>query len=177
MANDGSCKSNHGDNNDVESSPPSMLEQLLIVQAQLHTTVQQILVQMQNVNQLMQSMEAIPSSRKRKSNTHDDLGKAQKINATKEAIPNTTEVPRHVSNVERLAIFPIDAPKTKEIESATIVERMVTMIIDAPTLVVDLSSLKPRKRRWYIQKIKDGYDPDLDHYYVEDGFPKDRSHH
>jgi hypothetical protein len=95
----------------------------------------------------------------------------------KRQYPITTEVPRHVSNVERLAIFPIDAPKTKEIESATIVERMVTMIIDAPTLVVDLSSLKPRRRRWYIQKIKDGYDPDLDHYYVEDGFPKDRSHH
>jgi hypothetical protein len=87
MASDGSCKSNNGNNNDVES-PPSMLEQLLIVHAQLHWSVQQILVQMQDVNQLMQSMEARPSLRNKKSNTHDDPGKAQKINATKEAIPN-----------------------------------------------------------------------------------------
>jgi hypothetical protein len=60
----------------------------LIVQAQLLHTVQQIMVQMQNVNQLMQSMKARPSSRKRKSNTHDDSGKAQKINAIKKAAPN-----------------------------------------------------------------------------------------
>jgi hypothetical protein len=33
-------------------------------------------------------MEARPSSRKRKSNTQDDVGHAQEINATKEAIPN-----------------------------------------------------------------------------------------
>jgi hypothetical protein len=85
----------------------------------------------------------------------------------------TTKVPRHVSNVERLAILPIDAPKTKEIESATIVERRVTMLIDAPTLIIDLSSSKPSKRRKCIWKIEDGYDPDLDGYYVEDCFPKD----
>jgi hypothetical protein len=36
----------------------------------------------------MQSMEVRPSSRKRKSNTLDDPGEAQKINAAKEAIPN-----------------------------------------------------------------------------------------
>jgi hypothetical protein len=76
MANDGSCKSNNSDNNDIES-PPSTIEQLLIVQAQLHQTIQQILVQMQDVNQLMQSMEEKPSSRKRKSNIHDDSGNTQ----------------------------------------------------------------------------------------------------
>jgi hypothetical protein len=75
-----------------------------------------------------------------------------------------------------LAILPIDAPKTKEIESATIVERGVTILIDAPTLVVDLSSSRLRKMRKCIRKIEDGYDPDLDGYYVEDCFPKDKSH-
>jgi hypothetical protein len=78
MTNDVSRNSNNNDEN-----PSSMLEQLLIVQAQLLQTVQQILVQMQGVNQLMQSMEEGPSSRKRKSNTHDDVGQAQKINAIK----------------------------------------------------------------------------------------------
>jgi hypothetical protein len=58
-----------------------------------------------------------------------------------------------------LAILPIDAPKTKEIESATIVERRVTMLIDAPTLLVDASTDKPMKRR---KNIEDGYDPYLD---------------
>jgi hypothetical protein len=64
--------------------------------------------------------------------------------------PITKEVPRHVSNVERLDILPIDAPKTKEIESAIIAERRVTMPINAPTLLVDASTSKPRKRRKYI---------------------------
>jgi hypothetical protein len=94
----------------------------------------------------------------------------------KRKYPITTEVPRHVSNVESLAILAIDAPKIKEIESARIVERRVNMLIDATILVVDLSSNRPRKRRKYIQKIEDGYDPDLNGYYVEDCFPKDRSH-
>jgi hypothetical protein len=31
---------------------------------------------------------------------------------------------------------------------------------------------KPKKRREYIQKIEDRYDPDLDDYYVEDWFTK-----
>jgi hypothetical protein len=93
----------------------------------------------------------------------------------KRQYPITTEVPRHVSNVERLAMLPIYAPKTKEMESATIVERGVTMLIDAPTLVIDRSSGRPRKRRKCIWKIEDGYDSDLDGYYVEDCFPKDRS--
>jgi predicted RNase H-like nuclease len=62
--------------------------------------------------------------------------------------------------------------KSEEIESAIIVERRVIVLIDAPTLVVDISSSKPRKRRKYIQKIEDGYDPDLDDYYMEDCFPK-----
>jgi hypothetical protein len=75
MANDGMCNCNHGDSNDVQN-PPSALEQLLTVQVQLLQTVQQILAQMQDVNQLMKSMKARTSSRKRKSNTHDDPGKA-----------------------------------------------------------------------------------------------------
>jgi glyoxylate carboligase len=87
MENDGRCNCIHDDNKDVWN-PPSTLEQLLIVEAQLLRTMQQLLVQMQDVNQLMQSMEARTSSRKRKSNTHDDPGKAQKISETKEAIPN-----------------------------------------------------------------------------------------
>jgi hypothetical protein len=68
MANDGSRNSNNGDNNNVKN-PSSMLEHLLIVQAQLLQTVQQVIVQMQDINQLMQSIEVKPSSRKRKSNT------------------------------------------------------------------------------------------------------------
>jgi hypothetical protein len=87
MANDRGCNCNNGGNKDVQN-PPSMLEQLLIIQDQRLQSVQQILVQMHDVNQLMQSIEARTSSRKKKSNTHDDPGKAQKINATKEAIPN-----------------------------------------------------------------------------------------
>jgi hypothetical protein len=38
--------------------------------------------------------------------------------------------------VERLAILPIDAPKTKETESATIVDRRVPSPIRAPTHVL-----------------------------------------
>jgi hypothetical protein len=90
MANDGMCNCNNGNNNDVHN-PPSTLEQLLIVQAQLLRTMQQILAPMQDVNQLLQSMEARPSSRKRKSNTQDDVGPTQKINATKKAAPNRKE--------------------------------------------------------------------------------------
>jgi hypothetical protein len=56
----------------------------------------------------------------------------------KRQYPITTEVPRHVSLVERLAILPIDAPKTKEIESATIVDRRITSPINAPTHVLVL---------------------------------------
>jgi hypothetical protein len=76
MVIDGSRNSNNGDNNDAEN-PSSTLEQLLIIQAQLLQTVQQILVQMQDINQLMQSMEVRPSPRKRKSNTQDDVGQAE----------------------------------------------------------------------------------------------------
>jgi hypothetical protein len=65
MANNESRNSNNGDNNDVEN-PSSMLEHLLIVQAQLLQTVQQVMVQMQDINQLMQSMEVGPSSKKEK---------------------------------------------------------------------------------------------------------------
>jgi hypothetical protein len=90
MANDGRCNSNNGDNNDVQN-PPSTLEQLLIVHAQLLQTMQQILVQMQGINQLLQSMEARPSSRKRKSNTQDDVGPISKIKVTGKAAPNHKE--------------------------------------------------------------------------------------
>jgi hypothetical protein len=58
------------------------------MQAQLLQTVQQILVQMQDINQLIQSMKVRPSSRKRKSNTHDAIGKAQKISIIEKAPPN-----------------------------------------------------------------------------------------
>jgi hypothetical protein len=73
MANDESHNSNNGDNNDDEN-PSSMLEQLLIIKTQLLQTVQQILVQMQGVNQVMQSKEERPLSWKRKSNTQDNVG-------------------------------------------------------------------------------------------------------
>jgi hypothetical protein len=49
MVNNGSHNSNNGDNNNVEN-PSSMLEHLLIVQAQLLQTVQQVIVQMQDIN-------------------------------------------------------------------------------------------------------------------------------
>jgi hypothetical protein len=63
----------------------------LTVQAQLLRTMQQILAQMQDVNQLLQSMEARPSSGKRKSNTEDDDGPISKINGTGKAVPNHKE--------------------------------------------------------------------------------------
>jgi hypothetical protein len=67
-----------------------------------------------------------------------------------------------------LVIFPIDARKIEEIESAIIVVGGVTMLINAPTK-------KPKKRREYIHKIEDGYDTDLDDYSMEDWFTKDGS--
>jgi hypothetical protein len=75
MAHDGSRNSNNSDDNNVEN-PSSTLEHLLIVQAQLLQVIQQILVQMQDVNQLIQSMEVRSSLKKRKSNTQDDVGQA-----------------------------------------------------------------------------------------------------
>jgi hypothetical protein len=90
MAKDRRCNCNNGDNNDVQNLP-STLEHLLIVQAQLLWTLQQILAQMQDVNQLSQSMEARPSSGKRKSNTQDDVGPISKINATRKTAPNHKE--------------------------------------------------------------------------------------
>jgi hypothetical protein len=158
MANDGSYKSNNDDNNGIES-PPSTHEQLLIIQNQLLQTVQQILVQMQDVNQLMQSIEGRPSSRKRKSNTHDNSGKAQKINITERQHPITKKV-RCVLIADGLVILPINAPidvsvllllrtptdlkllwvqpKSEEIESATIVDRKVTSLNRAPTHILVL---------------------------------------
>jgi hypothetical protein len=62
--------------------------------------------------------------------------------------------------------------QSEQIVSGTIVERGVTMLIDVPTLAVDLSSSRPRKRRKCIQKIEDGHDPDLDGYYMEECFLK-----
>jgi hypothetical protein len=79
------------------------------------------------------------------------------------------KLPRRISNMDRLVILPIDAPRTKEIECAIIVVRGVTMLINAPTS-------KPKKRREYIQKIEYRYDPDLNDYYVEDWFAKDGIH-
>jgi hypothetical protein len=84
MVNNGSRNSSNSDNNDVENLS-STLEHLLIVQAQLLQTVQQVMVQMQEVNQLMQSMEVRASSRKRKSNTQDDVDQAQKMSAVEKA--------------------------------------------------------------------------------------------
>jgi hypothetical protein len=46
------------------------------------------------------------------------------------------------------------------------------MLIDVPTLAIDLSSSRPRKRRKCIQKIEDGHDSDLDGYYMDECFPK-----
>jgi hypothetical protein len=66
------------------------------------------------------------------------LARRRRSMQPKRQYPITTEVPRHVSVVERLAILPIDAPKTKEIESATIVDRRVTSPIHAPTHVLFL---------------------------------------
>jgi hypothetical protein len=62
--------------------------------------------------------------------------------------------------------------QSEQIVSATIVERGVTMLINAPTLVVDLSSSRPRKRGKCIQKIEDGHDLDMGGYYMEECFPK-----
>jgi hypothetical protein len=90
MTHDRSRNSNNGDDNNIKN-PSSSLEHLLIVQAQLLQVVQHILVQMQDANQLMQSMEVRSSSRKRKSDTQDDVGQAQKINAIKKATPNHKE--------------------------------------------------------------------------------------
>jgi hypothetical protein len=64
--------------------------------------------------------------------------------------------------------------QSEHIVIATIVERGVTMLIDVPTLAIDLLSSKPKKRRKCIRKIEDRYDPEMDGYYVEDCFPKDR---
>jgi hypothetical protein len=81
---------NHNSNDD-DKNPSSMLEHLLIIQAQFLQTVQQVMVQMQDINHLMQSMEVRPSSRKRKSNTKDDVGQAQKIRLIEKATPNHKE--------------------------------------------------------------------------------------
>jgi hypothetical protein len=53
-------------------SPPSMLEQLLVIL----TKIQQIMVQMQHANQLMQSMVGITPSRKRKHDTQSEANPA-----------------------------------------------------------------------------------------------------
>jgi hypothetical protein len=90
MANDGRSNCKNGDNNDVQN-PPSTIEQLLTIQAQLLQTMQQILAQMQDLDQLLQSMKARPSSGKRKSNTQDDNGPISKMNATGKAVPNHKE--------------------------------------------------------------------------------------
>jgi hypothetical protein len=67
-----------------------------------------------------------------------------------------------------LVILPINAPKIEEIESAIIVVRGATMLINAPTS-------KPKKRREYFPQIENGCDLDLYGYYVDDWCPKDES--
>jgi hypothetical protein len=66
------------------------------------------------------------------------LARCRRSVQPKRQYPITTKVPRHVLVVERLAILPIDAPKTKETESATIVDRRVPSPIRAPTHVLIL---------------------------------------
>jgi hypothetical protein len=44
------------------------------------------------------------------------------------------------------------------------------MLIDAPTLAIDLSSSRPRKRRKCIRKIEDGHDPEATMWRIV--FPK-----
>jgi hypothetical protein len=100
-------------------------------------------------------MEVRPSLRKRKSNTRMMLARRRRSMQSKRQHPITKEfLPQLkrlqcVSIVDRLVIFPMDAPKSEEIENAIIVERRVTILINAPTS-------KPKKRRECIQKIEDG---------------------
>jgi hypothetical protein len=70
----------------------------------------------------MKSMEVKLSSRKRKSNTLDDVGHAQKISVVEKAAPNHKEGSALAKATmicfncgERLAISPIDSPKTEEV--------------------------------------------------------------
>jgi hypothetical protein len=90
MANEGSHNSNDRDNNNVKN-PSSALKHMLIIQAHLLWTIQQVMVQMQDTNQLMQSMEVRSSLRKRKSNTQDEVGQAQKISVIEKEAPNHKE--------------------------------------------------------------------------------------
>jgi hypothetical protein len=111
----------------------------------------------------MKSMEVKLSSRKRKSNTLDDVGHAQKISVVEKAAPNHKEGSALAKATmicfncgERLAISPIDSPKTEEVRmfkapqptrqqpktqrarSATIVDRRVTLLFNAATHVLAL---------------------------------------
>jgi hypothetical protein len=70
--------------------------------------------------------------------------------------------------VDRSLKLPRMQTQSEQIVSATIVERGVTMLINAPTLAGDISSSRPRKRKKCILKIEDGHDPDLDGYYMEE---------
>jgi hypothetical protein len=62
--------------------------------------------------------------------------------------------------------------QSEQIISATIVERGVTMLINAPTLAIDISSSRLRKRKKCIPKIEDGHNQDLYGYYMEECLPK-----
>jgi hypothetical protein len=108
---------------------------------------------MQDINQLMQSVED-PHQERERVIPMMILARRRRSMQPKRQYPLTTEVPRHVSNVERLAILPIDAPEIREIKTTTIVEGRITMLIDTPTLVIDLSSSRPRKRRKCSKRVK-----------------------
>jgi hypothetical protein len=83
--------------------------------------------------------------------------------------------------------MPIDAPESEETKSAIIVERRVTLLFNAPTHVLVLlwhhhllqhhhPTCKPKERMKCIRKVEDGYDLDLDYYYMEDWLLEDASH-
>jgi hypothetical protein len=107
-------------------------------------------------------MEVRPSSRKRKSNTKDVVGRAQKISAIKKAIANhkegstSTKTTTICSNCGEVGHFANRCPKTEEIKmfkaprpirletktqrarSATIEDRKVTLLFNDATDVLAL---------------------------------------
>jgi hypothetical protein len=77
-------------------------------------------------------------------------------------------------------------PKTQRARGATIMDRRVTLLFNAPNLILALRghrhllchhhpTRKPKGRRKCIQKFEDRYDLDLDSCHVKDWFPEDAS--
>jgi hypothetical protein len=77
-------------------------------------------------------------------------------------------------------------PKTRRARIATIVDRRVTLVFNAPNLLLALlghrhllwhnhPTRKPKGRRKCIRKFEDEYGLDLDSCHVKDWFPKDAS--